>query len=94
MATVLEVLNGYLILANNLNKKNKLNGKHLIWSKNFQNKKVIDVLNEIKKFLPNFNWKIDGTKKFKESKLLKLNSSKAKKYLKWTNKLSFSNILR
>ena len=92
---VLEVLNGYLILANNLNKKNKLNGEAFNFGpKNFQNKKVIDVLNEIKKFLPNFNWKIDGTKKFKESKLLKLNSSKAKKYLKWTNKLSFSNTIK
>ena len=62
---MLEVLNGYLILANNLNKKNKLNGEAFNFGpKNFQNKKVIDVLNEIKIFA-NFNWKIDGTKKFK-----------------------------
>ena len=53
--------------------------KYLTLAKNFQNKRVIDVLNEMYEFLPNFKWTINTNKKFRESKLLKLNSTKAKK---------------
>ena len=45
-------------------------------------------------FLPNFKWTINTNKKFRESKLLKLNSTKAKKKLKWTNKLSFNETIK
>ena len=92
---VLEVLKGYLILAKNLkNNKNNHGEVFNFGPKNFQNKRVIDVLNEMKEFLPNFKWTINTNKKFRESKLLKLNSAKAKKKLKWTNKLSFNETIK
>ena len=91
---VLEVISGYLILAISLNKKSSLNGEVFNFGpKNLQNKRVIDVINEIKKFIPTFNWKISNKETFKESKLLKLNSSKARKKLKWLNRLSFSETI-
>jgi len=92
---VLEVLKGYLILAKNLkNNKNNHGEVFNFGPKNFQNKRVIDVLNEMYEFLPNFKWTINTNKKFRESKLLKLNSTKAKKKLKWTNKLSFNETIK
>ena len=92
---MLEVLKGYLILAKNLkNNKNNHGEVFNFGPKNFQNKRVIDVLNEMYEFLPNFKWTINTNKKFRESKLLKLNSTKAKKKLKWTNKLSFNETIK
>ena len=77
---VLEVLAGYLSLAINLKKKPYLNGEVFNFGpKNFQNKRVIDVIKQISFFLPSMKWKIKKKNTFKESKLLKLNSSKAKK---------------
>ena len=73
-----------------LNKAPGLNGEIFNFGpKESQNKKVIDVVNEIKKNIPSFKLKIKKTETFKESKLLKLNSSKAKKKLNWKTKLSF-----
>lgn len=92
---VLEVISGYLTLATMLNQKNDLNGEVFNFGpKNSQNKTVKDVLFEIKKNLSTFKWIINKKKLFSESKLLKLNSSKAMKKLKWSNKLSFSETLR
>ncbi len=92
---VLEVLKGYLILAKNLkNNKNNHGEVFNFGPKNFQNKRVIDVLKEMYEFLPNFKWNINTNKKFRESKLLKLNSTKAKKKLNWTNKLSFNETIK
>ena len=69
---VLEVLSGYLILAIKLENP-KLNGEAFNFGpKNFQNKSVFNLINEIKKNLPNFKWKIKKSKNF-EFKLLKLN---------------------
>ncbi len=91
---VLEVLSGYLILAIKLEKNPKLNGEAFNFGpKNFQNKSVFNLINEIKKNLPNFKWKIKKSKNFYESKLLKLNSKKAKQKLNWTNKLTFSQTI-
>jgi CDP-glucose 4,6-dehydratase len=92
---VLEVLKGYLMLAINLkNNKNNHGEVFNFGPKNFQNKRVIDVLNEMHKFLPNLKWNVKIKKKFRESNLLKLNSTKAKKKLKWTNKLSFNETIK
>ncbi len=92
---VLEVLKGYLMLAINLkNNKNNHGEVFNFGPKNFQNKRVIDVLNEMHKFLPNLKWNVKIKKKFNESNLLKLNSTKAKKKLKWTNKLSFNETIK
>ena len=92
---VLEVLAGYLILAIKLNKDSNLHGEAFNFGpKNFQNKRVIDVIKQIKIILPSIKWKIRKQKSYFESKLLKLNSSKAKKILNWSNKLSFFETLK
>ena len=87
---VLEPLRGYIELATNLYKSKKLNGNSFNFGpkQNFKFKKVIDVIKIIKLFWPSFNWKYKINKKIVESKLLSLNSNKAKKFLKWETILS------
>ena len=75
---------------------NKINDNQHAWNfgpsnKNF--KKVIDVVKYIRK-LHNFNYVISTNKRFKETKYLKLDSSKAKKKLNWTSKLSLDESLK
>ena len=48
----------------------------------------------MKTFWKNVDWQINKKKIFFESKLLKLNSNKAKKLLKWNNKLSFKDTIK
>lgn len=92
---VLEVLSGYLNFAINLKKKSNLHGEVFNFGpKNNQNKRVIDVINEIKKTLPTIKFKINNKKTFNESNLLKLNSSKSLKKLRWSNKLTFSETIK
>ena len=94
MATCIEVISGYLNLAINLKTKKNLNGEAFNFGpKNIQNKRVIDVIKEIKKISPKVKWKIKRKKTFKESQLLKLNSSKARKKLSWKNRLSFNETI-
>ena len=90
---VLEALAGYLFLAKNLKQNNKLHGQAFNFGPaNKNNFKVIDVVKLMKKNWDNVSWKIEkNNKSFKESKLLKLNSSKAGKILGWKNILSFRN---
>ncbi len=91
---VLEVISGYLNLAINLKTKKNLNGEAFNFGpKNIQNKRVIDVIKEIKRISPKVKWKIKRKKTFKESQLLKLNSSKARKKLSWKNRLSFNETI-
>lgn len=81
---VLEAISGYLILGEKLSSDNKLNGEIFNFGPNY--KKSISVLNlikKIKKKWPKLNWKIKKNKGQFESKLLKLNSYKAKKILGW-----------
>ena len=80
---VIEPLIGYLMLAKS-QYKNLKNQKHS-WNfgprkENF--KKVIKVINIMKGF-KNFNYKIDLFKQPKETKILRLNSLKSQKRLKW-----------
>lgn len=92
---VLEVISAYLILAKNLKNKSNLHGEVFNFGpKNTQNKTVRDLILGIKKYLPTFKWKIKKNVFFSESNLLKLNSSKAMKKLKWSNKLSFNQTLK
>ena len=75
---------------------NKINNEEHAWNfgpNNNNFKKVIDVVKYIKK-IQNFNYKISNNKRFKETKSLKLNSSKAKKKLKWLPKLSLPEALK
>ncbi len=92
---VLEVLSGYLTLAIKLNNKTNLNGEAFNFGpKNIQNKRVIDVIKQIKTLSPKVKWKLKKLKTFKESKLLKLNSFKARKKLNWKNRLSFNETIK
>ncbi len=92
---VLEVLSGYLTLAKLLNRNKSLHGEVFNFGpKNSQDKKVIDVIRQIKKNLSSFRWTLKKNNPLQESKLLKLNSTKAMKKLKWSNKLSFVETLK
>ena len=93
---VLEVLNGYLILAYNLEKKKKFNGASFNFGPKLSDKKkVIDVLNECKLYWKSAKWKkiSKNRNSFKESKLLHLNINKIKKYLNWKNHLNFKDTI-
>lgn len=91
---VLDVLNGYLNLAGRLKKNKKLNGQAFNFgppkSSNFR---VLDVVREIKKNWKILEWEL-SKKKYHESKLLKLNSNKSLKFLKWKNKLKFKEVIK
>ena len=93
---VLDALNGYINLSINLNNSKKLNGEVFNFgpskSSNFS---VLDVVREIKKELARrkIQNKEEKNKKFFESNLLKLNSEKAKKKLKWKSVLNFKEVI-
>ncbi len=91
---VLEPLNGYLTLAFKLQNNKKLNGE----SFNFGPDKTKDynvefVIKKFKKIFPNLNYKVIKNKIFFESKLLKLNCSKAYKLLRWKQRLDISQTI-
>ena len=89
---VLEAIYGYITLAINLNKNPSLHGENFNFGPaNNQNYKVVSVIKLMKKHWQNVSWKLykNNNKIFKESSLLKLNSQKAKKKLKWKSILTF-----
>ena len=88
---VLEALHGYLILAKKLKKNSKLNGEPFNFGPRLsQNKSVKSLLEEMKINWHNVKWKVIKNKKnVYESKLLKLNSLKAEKKIKWRPVLNF-----
>jgi CDP-glucose 4,6-dehydratase len=89
---VLEVIYGYIILAANLSKNKSLHGETFNFGPaNNQNYKVISVIKLMKKYWSDASWILnkDNNKIFKEASLLKLNSRKAKKKLKWRSVLKF-----
>ena len=91
---VLEAISGYLYLAMRLNKNIKLHGEAFNFGpSNLNNYKVIQLLTQFNKIWKNAKWKIIKDKKFKESKLLKLNCNKAKKILNWKSTLSFKETI-
>ena len=91
---VLDVLNGYLILANKIKKDKKLNGEVFNFGppKN-RNYSVIDVVKEIKKNWNKLDWE-SSKLTYSESTLLKLNSNKSLRILKWKNKLKFKELIK
>ncbi len=93
---VLEALRGYLILQIEMKKSKKIHGEAFNFGpNNFQNKKVIELINEIRKNWENISWKIKKDNKNNlESNLLKLNSSKANRVLKWKPILNFSTTIQ
>jgi CDP-glucose 4,6-dehydratase len=89
---VLEVIYGYITLAINLNKNPSIHGEAFNFGPaNNQNYKVVSVIKLMKKYWQNVSWEFykNDNKIFKESSLLKLNSQKAKKNLKWKSVLTF-----
>jgi CDP-glucose 4,6-dehydratase len=92
---VIEPLVGYLVLAEH-QFKDKIKDKHNVWNfgpnKN-SFKKVIDIVNITKK-LSFFKFKIHNKNKFVETKVLKLNSNKAHKKLKWFLKMNLETSLK
>tara|TARA_B100000989_G_scaffold294175_2_gene272796 strand:+ start:21756 stop:22841 length:1086 start_codon:yes stop_codon:yes gene_type:complete len=93
---VLDVINGYIILAKKLNYNSKFHGKNYNFGpkKNFSKARVIDILRIIKTEWPDISWKIKDDKKLKETKLLKLATSKARKELKWRQELSLHQTIK
>ena len=95
---VLEVLRGYLLLAIKLNAdtKKKLFGEAFNFGPNSkQNKSVISLIVEIKKNWKSISWHKSKVKQtLKESKLLKLNSNKAKNMLNWYPFINFKDTIK
>jgi CDP-glucose 4,6-dehydratase len=93
---VLEALYGYLVLASKLSENSKkYHGEVFNFGpRQNLNFSVQKVLKEIKHNFSAAKWKIVNSNKFYESKLLKLNSNKAKNLLKWKSILSFSETVK
>tara|TARA_Y100000389_G_C17446612_1_gene512009 strand:- start:217 stop:1287 length:1071 start_codon:yes stop_codon:yes gene_type:complete len=91
---VLEALSGYLVLAIELTKNEKISGT----SFNFSSDKIKDItvlnfLKKINKKWPKIKWKIKNKNNFYESSLLQLDNSKAKKILNWKAKLNINETI-
>lgn len=89
---VLEALSGYLTLQVQMKKNKKIHGEAFNFGPNItQNKKVIQLVRELKKNWKNISWSIKKSRKSgMEANLLKLNSNKAKSNLGWKPILNFS----
>ena len=92
---VIEVVYGYMLLGKKLSNNPKLHGQVFNFGPSHKkNYKVIEILKYLKLYWKKCKWKIKKTKTYqKESVLLKLNSSKANKILKWKTILSFEESL-
>jgi CDP-glucose 4,6-dehydratase len=92
---VIEVVYGYMLLAKSLKNNKSLHGEAFNFGpKKNKNVSVLQIIKLMKKNWEKINWKIFNKKKFYESKLLFLNSNKAKKYLKWSSILSVQHTLK
>lgn len=92
---ILECLSGYLVLGQKLSDGNK----DFADSWNFGpgldvNKSVLDLLEEIKKELPNIKWKLSDMLHPHEVNLLYLNSAKARDRLDWKPVWSFEESVK
>ena len=93
---VLEAISGYIFLALNLKMNKNLHGQSFNFGpSNNKIYPVVSLVKLVKRFWKNIDWKIININKknFFESKLLKLNSSKAKKILKWKTILTFEETI-
>lgn len=93
---VLEAVFGYLTLAVKLRKNSKIHGEAFNFGPNNKdNKSVLNVVKEMKSSWKAVSWNIKKRKKAEyESKLLKLNSNKAKLKLNWVNNLNFKETIK
>ena len=94
---VLEALSGYLSLAKKLKENNKIHGEVFNFGpNNNKNYNVIYLVQIMKKHWKKISWKKINNKtnkEFYESNLLKLNSNKSKRILKWKCILSFKETI-
>ena len=94
---VLEALSGYLLLGHLLIKNKLPNSIYASWNFGPKNLKKINVKQLVNEFF--FHWGIKKNfkylkiGKFKEAKLLILNSNKANKELRWKSKLTFKETI-
>ena len=88
---VLEALSGYILLAVKLKLEPKIHGEAFNFGpKLSHNYSVLSLLKRVKKIWPSISWTTtNNKKKFKESNLLKLNCTKAKRIMNWQSTLSF-----
>ena len=92
---VLEAVWAYILLAAKLRNNKKLNGQAFNFGPSKgKNYSVFELLNKMKKYWPNVDYVIKKSKKFHESKLLKLNCNKAKMYLGWNSSLTFDQNIK
>ena len=93
---VFEAIFGYLTFATKLKKNYNLHGEAFNFGPdNKDNKSVLDVVVEMKRSWQAVSWTIKKIKKAEhESKLLKLNSNKAKIKLNWKNNLNFRESIK
>ena len=93
---VLEALSGYLVFSEKLSKNEKLHGEVFNFGpSNGKNFSVLDVIKNMKRIWKKVDFKIvtQKNKLYYESRLLKLNSNKAKKILKWKCVLNFNETI-
>ena len=93
---VLEALSGYILLAVKLRLEPKIHGEAFNFGpKLSHNYSVLSLLKRVKKIWPSILWSTTkNKKKFKESNLLKLNCTKAKKIMNWQSTLSFNENIK
>ena len=92
---VLEAVWGYILFAAKLNRNKNLNGHAFNFGPNTkENYSVLDLLKTMNKYWNNVQYEIKKSKKFHESKLLKLNCNKAKKLLGWKSVLNFKENIK
>ena len=93
---VLEVVYGYLSLGIFISNKKKYSGEAFNFGPKLSTKNytVKELLKICKLYWPNIKWKIySKNKKFKESKLLRLNSNKSQKFFAWSCVLDIKNVI-
>jgi len=90
---VLDCLNGYIVLANNLNIKNQGDAWNFGPDKD-SFKSVRDILEYVEDtYKDKLDWIQDSGENLHEAGLLTLDSTKSEKILKWSNKLDFKDTL-
>jgi CDP-glucose 4,6-dehydratase len=92
---VLDVIHGYLSLAEKLYRNSSLNGDSFNFSSNnIKNFTTIKLVAELSNYWNSASWVIKKSNFFYESNLLQLNSQKAKKILNWHNKLTQKDTIK
>lgn len=91
---IFDPLYGYLILVKKNFKSGKLSDSWNFGPKTSHHKTVKDVVNSFSSLNNNFKLKFYNNNNYSESNCLKLNSFKAKKYLNWQSKFSFSETIK